>query len=308
MKEDFLAIFPDQRLENSKLTELRQAQLIILRILKIVDYICRKHNIGYWLHGGTLLGAVRHGGFIPWDDDLDIAMTRQDYNKFLSVAKDELPEDLFMQNLETTKLASNTWTQIKDRKSLIVIREGAAFHQGLYIDIFPMDSYSRNFLKRNFHERLLKTLYIYVYAINAPLKKPFLSKKYLAKNIIKITLKTVFFGCALFNKHVIYNLNLKYRKNIIKTMEKNPKDNYGFAADTLNWRNIYKAEHIFPLKKIKFEDYEFLAPNNCEAYLTNSYGKNFMTPPPQHKRVQHYLKLKPILTEEEQRELNKGFI
>jgi lipopolysaccharide cholinephosphotransferase len=308
MREDFSKMFPDTRLENQKLSELRQAQLIILRILKIVDYICNKHNIGYWLHGGTLLGAVRHGGFIPWDDDLDIAMTREDYNSFLSLAKEELPEDLFLQNLETTKYAGNTWTQIKDRKSFINIREGSQFHQGLYLDIFPMDSYSENFFKRNFHERLLKTLYVYIYAINSPLKKPFLRKSYLAKNLMKITLKTVFFGCAVFNKQVVYKLNLKRRERIIKSMEKNPKTNYGFGADTLNWKNIYKAEHIFPLKKIKFEDGEFSAPNNCEAYLTNSYGSSYMTPPPQHKRVAHHLKLKPILSEEEEVELNKGFI
>ncbi|MBW1616748.1 MAG: LicD family protein [Deltaproteobacteria bacterium] len=67
----------------------------MLRMLKIFDYIAKKHNIKYWLSLGTLLGAVRHSGFIPWDDDTDIAMTRKDYEKFLKKGVAELPEDIF---------------------------------------------------------------------------------------------------------------------------------------------------------------------------------------------------------------------
>ena len=73
----------------------------MLRILKVVDHICRRHQIPYWLCSGTLLGAVRHGGFIPWDDDLDIAMLREDYERFLAVAGCELPPDMFLQTKET---------------------------------------------------------------------------------------------------------------------------------------------------------------------------------------------------------------
>ena len=78
---DFSKLYPDNRQEGE--TVLRQAQLVMLRMLKIIDYICRKHDISYWMCSGTLLGAVRHKGFIPWDDDLDICMIREDYERFV---------------------------------------------------------------------------------------------------------------------------------------------------------------------------------------------------------------------------------
>jgi len=76
-KVDFDTLFPDNRREGENV--LRQAQLVLLRMFKIIDYLCRKHDIPYWMCSGTLLGAVRHKGFIPWDDDLDISMMREDY-------------------------------------------------------------------------------------------------------------------------------------------------------------------------------------------------------------------------------------
>lgn len=79
---------------------LREVQLVQLDILNEVDKICKNNNIKYFLIGGTLLGAVRHGGFIPWDDDLDIAMFREDYNKFLNVCKKELDDAYFSTEYE----------------------------------------------------------------------------------------------------------------------------------------------------------------------------------------------------------------
>lgn len=305
-QESLSEVFKDERYENTEETLLRQSQLVILRIFKIIDYVCRKNNIQYWLEGGTLLGAVRHGGFIPWDDDLDIAMTREDYEKFLSVAIKELPEDLFLQNLETTEKAQNTWTQIKDRKSKIRIFAGENQHQGLYMDIFPCDYYSTNKIKQ-FFERFYKILYINVYAINSPLKKPFFKKSNLVKNIIKIILKIIFFPFAIFNKDMIYKFNIKTRDKRIEKMKKNPKDFIGYGADVLNFDNLFKYEDVFPLKELKFEDSNFYVPNNYHNYLKELFGESYMQLPPEGNRVQHNTEIKPIITEKEEKELNKDF-
>ncbi len=307
MKDDFDVLFPDKREEHVEDTDLRQCQLILLRILKIIDYVCKKHNITYWLDSGTLLGAVRHGGFIPWDDDLDIAMTREDYERFLKIAPEELPEDLFVQNLDTTEFASNTWTQIKDRKSRIVLSEDALYHQGLYVDIFPMDSYSNNFFKRVFKEKIHKFSYIIVQAINAPFKKPFFKGINLVKNFIKLLLKIVFVFFAFFNHKVIYNLNIKSKDKRIEAMKSNPKTNYGYGTEVLNWDKVYKTEYIFPIKTLKFEDGEFNVPNNCHEVLKILYGRDYMELPPEYKRIQHNITIKPILEEEEKIKLNRGF-
>ncbi len=90
---DFDKLFPDNRETGD--TPLRQCQLVMLRMFKIFDYLCNKHNIKYFLTGGSLIGAVRHSGFIPWDDDLDVGMTRKNYELFVQKAVSELPQDIF---------------------------------------------------------------------------------------------------------------------------------------------------------------------------------------------------------------------
>ncbi len=248
-KVDFDELFPDKRLENLEETELRQCQLILLRILKIVAYICDENSLTYWLDSGTLLGAFRHKGFIPWDDD-----------------------------------------------------------QGFYIDIFPMDSYSDNFFKRVFYEKIHRLLYIKVQAINAPLKKPFFKGMNFPKNIIKILLKIVFFVFAIFDYNKIYEMNLKSKDKRIESMKTNPKTNYGYGTEVLNWDPMVKAEDIMPVtKKLKFEDGEFSVPNNTEAVLIESYGNTYMQIPKVDKQVYHNLSLKSVLTKEEEEELNRGF-
>ena len=305
--EDLSKLIPDNRLENTNETTLRQAQLILLRTLRIVDHVCRENGIKYWLDGGTLLGAVRDGSFIPWDDDVDISMAREDYEKFNRIAVQELPEDLFVQNYENTGFAGNPWTQIKDRKSHMKIGYGATYHQGIYLDIFPCDSFSENPLRRIFKEKIYKLLYIKVQAINAPLKKPYFQGENIIKNIIKILLKIIFFECIFFDYEFIANLSLKTREKRINSMKKNPKTNYGYGTDILNWENIYRAEDIFPLKTIKFEGFEFFAPNNCHSYLTNLYDSTYMQLPPENKRVYHNIELNTVLSKEEEEEQNRRF-
>ena len=82
--------------ENYRKATLDEAKEIMLDILKEIDRICLKHNLRYWLSGGTLLGAIRHNGFIPWDDDIDIDMLREDFEKFKKIAKTELREEFYL--------------------------------------------------------------------------------------------------------------------------------------------------------------------------------------------------------------------
>ena len=118
-------------LEEYKRRTLRQCQLKQLGILEEIDRICRKHDISYWLDGGSLLGAVRHGGFIPWDDDIDIAMSLADLERFKSVAPKELPASLTFQT-----------PQSEDTKEPIVkVRDLNSFF------VEPGDDFSANYEK-----------------------------------------------------------------------------------------------------------------------------------------------------------------
>ena len=94
---------------------LKEAQELMTTILKDIDSICRKNNINYWIESGTLLGAVRHKGFIPWDDDIDIGMLREDYNKFLEIANKELKDDVILCNFKNEKNVQYQWSKVKHK-------------------------------------------------------------------------------------------------------------------------------------------------------------------------------------------------
>lgn len=282
---DFTTLFPDNRTEGE--TPLRQAQLVMLRLIKIVDYICRKHQLVYWLDSGTLLGAVRHQGFIPWDDDLDISMPREDYEKFLKIAAKELPKDIFLQTKDTENTYDNLPTpcKLRDTKSIITtpVLKDKKYHQGIFIDIFPMDKYHKRGIKKQ-RDQGLKYLY------------KFLAKCYdaeLGKG--DSSLKKVL---APF-RPVFYYLLLAYlhtTRGVIRKNNKLPADyKIGHGFDT-PWIRFFSPDTILPLKETEFEGYKLFIPNDFNTYLSTLYGTDYMTPPPEEKRIQkHSQIIKPIL-------------
>ena len=114
-----------------------------LQMLEKFDEICRKYSLTYYVYYGTLLGAVRHQGFIPWDDDIDVMMFRDDYERFQTIAPDEFTEPYFFQNSYTDRVM---WplSKIRDSRTTAVEQQfrhlGSSFHQGIFIDIFPFDN------------------------------------------------------------------------------------------------------------------------------------------------------------------------
>jgi len=138
---------------------LRKHQMRMLEILDVIDAICVKHGLTYWLCGGSLIGAMRHQGFIPWDDDIDIEMPKKDYLKFLKICIKELPICYRLQIHKTDKLYFNTFAKIRDLNSLINERtKGDQFYKykGAFVDVFPVTSCNRylykasRFIQKNF--------------------------------------------------------------------------------------------------------------------------------------------------------------
>lgn len=130
--------------------DLQQHQAVMLDMLRKVDAICKKHNIPYMLFSGTALGAVRHGGFIPWDDDLDVIMLRSDYRRFLRLASAELGEKYFLQ-AEFSEHWPMFFSKLRKNGTACMERfvpKDPLMHQGVCIDIFPCDNLSDSPIKR----------------------------------------------------------------------------------------------------------------------------------------------------------------
>lgn len=235
---------------------LRQQQLRMLDILKCLDQICKKHNIQYWLSSGTLLGAVRHGGFIPWDDDLDVEMLKPDYDKLMKVIEKELPENYILQNQKTDKNYVLQFSKIRDLNSCI--KEHHALdvyyqYHGIFIDLFylePMNNFSSlvtNSLKNN------------------------LCLKLLLCQSIPLSIKL----CMVRFNHVFLNVFIFPVFRFLSRFLPSGIVRHTFG---LNFAKPRYLKEIFPLKEIYFEGYQFPSPANEDTYLSRLYGDYMSLP------------------------------
>lgn len=124
-----------------KLQPVRELQGVLLEILKVIDGICSENGLQYYLFYGTLLGAMRHGGFIPWDDDADIVMPRSDYEKLLRIPAEKWPKGYFLQSPYTEKSCRFSFAKVRKDGTACITPEHAhiKMHQGIFVDVFPLD-------------------------------------------------------------------------------------------------------------------------------------------------------------------------
>ena len=144
--EQALALHSDRIDEETRLVQAR-----LLEILKAIDKVCRTHHLTYYLLAGTMLGAVRHGGFIPWDDDADVGMPRQDYDIFLAHANEWLPEGFELVSGGQTKGYPYPFARVQDARSTYMMHRSYDFVGGLPIDVFPLDGMIGPSLSRSYH-------------------------------------------------------------------------------------------------------------------------------------------------------------
>ncbi|MBC8948505.1 phosphorylcholine transferase LicD [Xenorhabdus sp. TS4] len=262
-------------------TTLREAQLRMLSILKEVDKICRENNIDYWLDAGTLLGARRHNGFIPWDDDIDICMERASFNKFLEVCANDMNNNFFLQTAFTDKYYVDFNIPCKVRLNGTKIIEEIEIthsyydersHHGLFLDIFPYDRYSENKFIRVLFERLL-----------AQFVKLKVKSKYSNLTLGKKIISKLF--SFLFSKSTILCLVSKLSSMMSKRRKKYL---LGAGIETPFSRAYFKYDDVFPLREILFEGKLYKCPNKVDLYLSKMYGDDYMELPPASKRIKHY--------------------
>lgn len=261
---------PDDRLSGD--SPLRQAQLVMLRLLKAFHAICEENGLRYWLDAGTLLGAVRHGGFIPWDDDVDVLMPKDDYERFCALAAAELPPDMFFQTPASDPGFSCPWVKIRDRYSHLDEATGPyPYSQAIFIDIFPaVRETERQHRLRSFCSLL------------PPLsKRPEPLSSSLA---LKSNLKRAAFACVQYAFLGLMAIR-PLRKAFAAAVGRGEKS---WAYEwPIRWKNLFPEELVFPLKRIRFEDAEFWGPAEPDAYLRSYFG-DYMTPPPLEKCISEH--------------------
>ncbi len=264
-------------MKNINLSELEKLKIVETDILDEIYRVCDKNNIKCYLYGGTLLGAVRHEGFIPWDDDIDVCMFREDYEKFAKIAPRELKDGYFYQNYVTDPEFPYNFAKVR-MDNTVMDETGLShlnIHKGIWVDILPVDKQSkkaensstppRRDLKRSLKlqaaqellyvdpgkkRNIFKTLMLRIY-------RALVSRKYMHKKLDKF-----------LTKHNNTKSNV-YGNRLQKFVETFSKNDYGEGID------------------LKFEGRLFKAPANYENILSGMYG-DYMKLPPEEERYPHH--------------------
>ena len=258
--------------------DLRKLQLRLSDMLSAVVKVCDENNIRYYLIGGTALGAIRHKGFIPWDDDIDIAMPRCDYERFLKISHSELPDYYEVRNNETHPEGHvYPWSKIEDKRTTVVMdwHKHLNYAGGIYIDLFPLDGLPKSVFLRKIHLNLLTFLWKKVLYISYA--DPYTS----GKSNLKLHIIKLLHGkkCRLLLHPIVHPLIhlllrlYKYDKCIYVA---NCLGEYGF-------KEVMKREIFGKSVYKEFEGHLYKIPEQYDTYLKNLYG-NYMELPPINKR------------------------
>lgn len=261
-------------LDQEQLKKLKEIQTDLL--LHFIE-TCGKIGVRYYVTGGTLLGAVRHQGFIPWDDDIDVCMLREDYDKWTREAGQYLPDYIFLQTCETDKQFYKNFARLRNNRTTFILSKDRelGIHHGVFIDIFPMDNYPESFLrKRLFH---LKKLFYSANIISNT------SRGLSVKNRIKYYVKRCAQSITRNTSHsAVMKRERLYRSIPITLSIANHSGSYGK-------REIVPREWFVKSAKLVFEAIEVNAPANFDAYLSRIYGDYMILPPVEKRAPHHYV-------------------
>lgn len=239
-----------------------------MKLLRFMDKKCKENNVQYFLHAGTLLGSVRHGGFIPWDDDVDICMTRQNYIKFMSVFTED--DEYILESYENNRNWRLPYGKVRYKKTLRMdsaTNKPVMPEQGLDIDIFIIDGYSSNRIIRNMHFRIQNFIF------NSLYKRSMVWNDY-----------------SGWKKAASRLLNSRFLSRLVYLhagLWKAENSEYAGCMVGLYRGKMELAKATGFLKSIDgtFEGEFFPIPCNYDEVLCSLYGRDYMTPPPIDKRT-----------------------
>ena len=250
-----------------------------LRALDAIDRLCSAHGIDYVLLYGSLLGAVRHGGFIPWDDDVDIGMKRSEYDRFAAIASRELDDGFFLQTHESDAGYPLSFAKVRvDGTSFL--EPGFAnsrFHNGIYVDVFPLDSAPNSAWARRVHANVLRLV-----KTAALSRSDNVRASGLARAVVYTSLRVL-------TRPFPLSTLMGWQDRVASAFNSMPSDRlvsnggpYGYARET------FPASIMSGSATLAFEGRSVPGPAEWDKYLSHLYG-NYRELPPEHERIARHL-------------------
>jgi len=276
----------DKGVQYYTIPHLKTVQKYLLKLLIIIDNVAKTNNIDYWIDGGTLLGAVRHGGFIPWDDDIDVCMLKKDYDKFIPLLNDYI-KDKNSLSLMYYKKDIEHWDDFLMSEKYPTRVKGEK--KPVKIDIFPMK------LLKNEKEELKEDKYLTDTANFFIMGKtkyfPEIKTKYKFKSLTDAINQKKEFLKTFNNRHVNKNIQIEDKDGLLV--------DYPFGDSYVTAKRDYKKySDIFPLSSIEFERYAFKCPKNIDNYLKGVFNNYMELPPlPSRKSTSNKIYVNDIFTE-----------
>jgi len=272
--------------------EIKRLQSAALQIVAEIDRVCTQLGIGYFVCGGTLLGHKRHDGFIPWDDDIDVGMLREDYNRFIEEAPAILnKETFFLQTRESDSKIPYLFSKVRLNGSSYMTNynQFRDFHRGICVDLFPFDAVPNDEGElEDFREQVYKQVKRHNYIANRQYPD-MVPPDNLRKNLDWLLAQVV--GRLLTRYYWSKSLadTQKAFDEAVQTYNAEAKErNLSYVACFIPSYTMVRREDLLPYSRIKFEGIELSAPSNPDIFLTMQYG-DYMTLPPLHKRQGHDL-------------------
>ncbi|WP_298578402.1 phosphorylcholine transferase LicD [uncultured Olegusella sp.] len=261
---------------------LERLQRKEIELLRVFDKVCRDNNISYFIIAGTLLGAVRHGGFIPWDDDIDIGMSEKDYRRFLKIAPTVLPKGYSLHNTLNTPGFTALWTKIyidgTEFADEHILEAGCK--QGIFIDIIPFFRLDKNVKKAWKQCRRAKKWQQLSYLRG-------LSHPNIPKNERFARLK--YFGCILMHYTIAQLFSPAQLQNNWERSYYLPDEQRGqyWMNGSYIYKELLPESSLFPVRDIKFGPLTVMAPQDPDFFLKSDYGYTYMEFPPLEDRYTH---------------------
>ena len=259
-----------------RIIELDEQKEIMLDMMDFIDYFCKEKNIKYFLYGGSLIGAIRHKGYIPWDDDIDICMMREDYDKFLAIFEDPNNRYCLISPANNRDYYLPT-AKVYDSATELNERVPGGINIGVYIDVFPLDYCSDDYTQTCKYGRKIGKYRKIVDVKNISFSK----KRKWIKNLALLCLKILISPISKrFSIQRIVMLSSKYKNRVTKYVGQ-------FTKMTYESREIYESNWFDKSIIVDFEDRKYAIPQDYDSVLKAEFG-DYMKLPPKEKQVTHH--------------------